>query len=207
MAGRVRLRIAGYEAPSARGYVRHLVGSDTGAAADAPIEYIGMVPRADLLAEAARAHVGLSLMPFNSDDLNMNHMVGASNKPFDYMAAGLALLVSDLPDWTRMFVEPGFARAADPTSAIPFRRRWTGLWINRTSAKNGRTRPGKIEAAWNYETVFAPILRRCPMLDRRLAFHLARLFLRAIPEVPGKLRIARFALRLFRKMKSVRMPD
>ena len=31
MAGRVRLRIAGYEAPSARGYVRHLVGSDTGA--------------------------------------------------------------------------------------------------------------------------------------------------------------------------------
>ena len=35
MAGRVRLRIAGYEAPSARGYVRHLVGSDTGAAADA----------------------------------------------------------------------------------------------------------------------------------------------------------------------------
>ena len=46
MAGRVRLRIAGYEAPSARGYVRHLVGSDTGAAADALVEYIGMVPRA-----------------------------------------------------------------------------------------------------------------------------------------------------------------
>ena len=99
MAGRVRLRIAGYEAPSARGYVRHLVGSDTGAAADTPIEYIGMVPRADLLTEAARAHVGLALMPFNSSDLNMRHMTGASNKPFDYMAAGLALLVSDLPDW------------------------------------------------------------------------------------------------------------
>ena len=69
MAGRVRLRIAGYEAPSA-GYVRHLIGSDTGASAGAPIEYLGMVPsRADLLGEAARAHVGLSLMPFNSDDL------------------------------------------------------------------------------------------------------------------------------------------
>ena len=45
------------------------------------------------------------------------------------------------------------------------------------------------------------------MLDRWQAFHLARLFLRAIPEMRGKLRIARFALRPFRKMKSVRMPD
>ena len=104
--------------PSARGYVRHLVGSDTGAAADALIEYIGMLPsRADLLAEAARAHVGLSLMPFNSGDLNMSHMTGASNKPFDYMAAGLALLVSDLPDWKTMFVDPGFGLACDPTDA------------------------------------------------------------------------------------------
>ncbi len=45
------------------------------------------------------------------------------------------------------------------------------------------------------------------MLDRWQAFHLARLFLRAIPEMPGKLRIARFALRPFRNMKSVRVPD
>src|ERR1700730_8097230 len=79
MAGRVRLRIAGYEAPSARGYVRHLVGSYTCAPADAPVEYLGMIRRrADLLGEAARAHLGLSLMPFNSDDLNINHMCGAA---------------------------------------------------------------------------------------------------------------------------------
>ena len=60
----------------------------------------------------------------------MLHMAGASNKPFDYMAAGLALLVSDQPDWRAMFVEPGYARACDPTDpssiatslAIPVRR-------------------------------------------------------------------------------------
>ena len=33
---------------------------------------------------------------------------------FDYMAAGLALLVSDLADWREMFVARGFARACDP---------------------------------------------------------------------------------------------
>ena len=161
MAGRVRLRIAGYEAPSARGYVRHLVGSDAGASADAPIEYLGMVPRrADLLAKAARAHVGLSLMPFNSDDSNINHMAGASNKPFDYMAAGLALLVSDLPDWTRMFVEPGFARAADPTSADSLfaALEW---FVNHAHERQEMAARGQamIESTWNYETVFAPLLK------------------------------------------------
>jgi glycosyltransferase involved in cell wall biosynthesis len=160
MAGRVRLRIAGYEAPSARGYVRHLIGSGTCASADAPVEYLGMIRRADLLAEAARAHVGLALMPFNSDDLNMNHMAGASNKPFDYMAAGLALLVSDLPDWTRMFVEPGYARAANPTSAdsIFAALEW---FVNHAQERREMAARSQamIEAAWNYETMFAPILK------------------------------------------------
>ena len=53
-------------------------------------------------------------MPRTSDDMNMLNMTGASNKAFDYMAAGLTLLVSDLPDWHAMFVAPGFGRACDP---------------------------------------------------------------------------------------------
>ena len=117
-------------------------------------------PRADLLAEAARAHIGLSLMPFKSDDVNINHMVGASNKPFDYMAAELALLVSDLPDWTRMFVEPGFARAADPTSADSLfaALEW---FVNHAHERQEMAARGQamIESTWNYETVFAPILK------------------------------------------------
>jgi glycosyltransferase involved in cell wall biosynthesis len=159
MAGRARLRIAGYEAPGARGYVKHLVGSDKDASVDAAIKYLGMVPRTDLLAKAARAHVGLSLMPFNSDDLNINHMVGASNKPFDYMAAGLALLVSDLPDWTRMFVEPGFGVACNPADADSISAA-LGWFIDhpeerRTMAARARN---KIEAEWNYDIQFRAVL-------------------------------------------------
>jgi spore maturation protein CgeB len=160
MAGRARLRIAGYEAPGARGYVRHLIGNDKGAVVDAPIEYLGMVPRrADLLAEAARAHIGLSLMPFKSDDVNINHMAGASNKPFDYMAAGLALLVSDLPDWTRMFVEPGFGLACDPADVDSI---WSVLsWFldhpEERRAMAGRARD-KIKTEWNYDTQFRNVL-------------------------------------------------
>jgi glycosyltransferase involved in cell wall biosynthesis len=160
MAGRARLRIAGYEAPGARGYVRHLIGIDKGTVVDAPIEYLGMVPRrADLLAEAARAHIGLSLMPFNSDDLNMNHMVGASNKPFDYMAAGLALLVSNLPDWTRMFVEPGFGLACNPADVDSISS-VLSRFIDHPEERRamaGRARD-KIKTEWNYDTQFRAVL-------------------------------------------------
>jgi len=59
------------------------------------------------LKQCRQAHVGLAFMPLSSDDPNEQAMVGASNKPFDYLACGLALLVSDLPDWQKMFVETG----------------------------------------------------------------------------------------------------
>jgi glycosyltransferase involved in cell wall biosynthesis len=159
LAGRVRLRFAGYEVSSAPGYVRHLVGSDTSATADTSIEYIGMVPRADLLMAAARAHVGLSLMPFNSGDLNMSHMVGASNKPFDYMAAGLALLVSDLPDWKTMFVDPGFGLACTPpdVDSLLAALRWFIDHPEARKAMGARAR-NKIEVEWNYDSQFRAVL-------------------------------------------------
>jgi glycosyltransferase involved in cell wall biosynthesis len=160
MAGRVRLRIAGYEAPGAHGYVRHLVDCGTGTAADALIEYIGLLPsRDDLLAEAARAHVGLALMPCHSNDLNMRQMTGASNKPFDYMAAGLALLVSELPDWKTMFVDPGFGLACDPTDVDSLSAA-LGWFIDHPEGSRAmatRARK-KIETEWNYDTQFSAVL-------------------------------------------------
>jgi glycosyltransferase involved in cell wall biosynthesis len=159
-AGRARLRIAGYEAPSARGYVRHLVGSDAGAAGYTSVEYVGMVPqRADLLTQAAGAHVGLALMPCQSNDLNMRYMTGASNKPFDYMAAGLALLVSDLPDWNRMFVEPGFGRACNPVDAdsVSVAMRWFIDHPEGRQAMAARAQK-KIEEEWSYDLQFRAVL-------------------------------------------------
>jgi glycosyltransferase involved in cell wall biosynthesis len=160
MAGRARLRIAGYEAPSAHGYVRHLVGSDAGTPGNNPVEYIGMVvQRADLLLQAAQAHVGLALMPCQSNDLNMRHMTGASNKPFDYMAEGLALLVSDLPDWKAMFVDPGYGLACNPADAdsISHAFGWFLDYPERRRAMATRAR-NKIKAEWNYDAQFRPVL-------------------------------------------------
>lgn len=156
---RVRLRIMGYEAPGATGYVAHLI--ETGnQLSEKIVEYLGQVPTRDgVFAEAARASIGLALMPRTTDDVNLTHMTGASNKAFDYMAAGLALLVTDLPDWQTVFVEPGYARSCNPSDSASIAAQLAWFAENseerRRMGANGRT---KIECDWNYETLFRPVL-------------------------------------------------
>jgi len=160
LKGAVRVQVAGYEAPGSIGYVEELIGLAAENGAADVIEALGTIPRRkDLLRSAARAHVGLSLMPKQSDDINMQQMVGASNKPFDYMACGLPLLVTDLPDWVATFVEPGYARACDPDDpdSIESELRW---YLEHTSERRqmGQKCKDKIQRAWNYETMFADVM-------------------------------------------------
>src|SRR5262249_32549869 len=116
LGGRACLRIAGFEAPGATGHVQQLLDFGGSKNSTGVVGYAGQVPdRADLIAMAAPAHVGLALIPCRSGAPNIRPLTGASNKAFDYMAAGLALLVSDQADWRGMFVKPGYARACDPT--------------------------------------------------------------------------------------------
>jgi glycosyltransferase involved in cell wall biosynthesis len=111
------------------------------------------------LSEAATAHIGLATMPRTSEDLNVRHMVGASNKAFDYMAAGLPLLVSDLADWQEMFVARGFGRACDPEdpSSVTDALSWFADNAAERRAMGARNRV-KIETDWNYDTAFAKVL-------------------------------------------------
>jgi glycosyltransferase involved in cell wall biosynthesis len=160
LCGRARLRIVGYEAPGAAGYVKRLLGLGGDGNSAGVVHYAGQIPgRADLVATAARAHVGLALVPCDGSDLNIGHMTGASNKPFDYMAAGLALLVADRRDWCAMFVGPGYARACDPTDSASIAAALT--WFldhpeeRRAMGASGRA---KIKADWNYDTVFEPVM-------------------------------------------------
>jgi spore maturation protein CgeB len=98
-------------------------------------------------------------MPKAAQDVNLRYMVGASNKAFDYMACGVSLLVSDLPDWTAMFVKPGYALACDPDDpdSIETALRWyldhpEERRVMRLKAQR------KIRDAWNYDNVCAPLL-------------------------------------------------
>ena len=120
-----------------------------------------LCPGVSCLPGVSRCDVGLAFMPKDSDDINEQAMTGASNKPFDYLACGLALLVADLPDWRKMYVESGYGLVCDPDDpeSIAVALRWF-LDHPDEMRKMGERGRQRIAAEWNYETQFAPVWQR-----------------------------------------------
>ncbi|MDP9171221.1 MAG: glycosyltransferase [Acidobacteriota bacterium] len=158
----VKLRVAGYETVGSRGYVAELRRRAEASGLVARVEFLSTIPqRADLLRATAQSDIGLALMPMNTSDFNCETMTGASNKAFDYLACGLALVVSNLPDWREMFIDEGYAAGCDPQEpgsiAAAIGSLIEDLPHMRATGESGRQ---KILKAWNYESVFQPVFER-----------------------------------------------
>ena len=155
---RATLAIVGYETVGSRGYMRRFMERAARLGVRERVLFQGALSRGDALREAARADVGLAFMPIGGGDINMRHMAGASNKPFDYLAVGAMPLVSDLPDWRALYVEPGLARACDPADVQSLADAFAWCVANpeevRAAGERGRR---TIAHTWNYETQFAPV--------------------------------------------------
>jgi glycosyltransferase involved in cell wall biosynthesis len=153
----ILLRFAAYETVGNQGYLEEIDMEAARLGVLDRVEYIGVIGvRAELLAQCRRAHLGLSFMPLASADLSERFMTGASNKAFDYLACGLVLLVSELPDWKTIFVEPGYGLACNPEDPESIARalRW---FIENPEARSQMARNGqnRILSGWNYENQFA----------------------------------------------------
>jgi glycosyltransferase involved in cell wall biosynthesis len=159
LPGRVRLRIIGYETVGTPGYGERLEREAAQLGVQDRLEILGPVPRYQLWNYCSECDVGLALIPLGDSDLNNRHKLGASNRPFDYLACGLALLVSDLPEWRDAYVEPGYGLACDPEDAESVAKalRWylDNPELLRSMGERGRLR---VLQDWNYETSFAPAL-------------------------------------------------
>lgn len=155
-----RLRISGYETSGHPGYVHDLrrLAEEKGVGDRLEIRLV--VPtRDELLDVVRRSHVGLALMPIHSGDTNECHMTGASNKAFEYLAQGVPLLVSDLPDWRQVFADRGLARTCRPDDpeSVANALRWFAA--NRAEARRmGESGRRLVREDWNYEQVFQPVL-------------------------------------------------
>jgi glycosyltransferase involved in cell wall biosynthesis len=159
------LTIVGYETVGSTGYMQQFMQHASQLGIRDRIIFRGTLPsRAEILRQASYADVGLALMPIGGSDTNIRHMVGASNKPFDYLAVGLMPLVSDLPDWRHMYVVPGFARTCDPADPQSLAKAFSWCVANpdevRAMGERGRR---TIEREWNYERCFAPVAN---LIDR-----------------------------------------
>lgn len=155
----VGLRVVGYETLGHVGYVRTLADAAASLGLGERVQFLGAVPRHDLLRWARRADVGLAFMPRASENRNERAMVGASNKPFDYLACGVVPLVSDLPGWRETYVEPGYGLACEPDDpasiAAAVERLLDDPGAMRAMGERGRQR---ILQEWHYERQFAPVL-------------------------------------------------
>jgi glycosyltransferase involved in cell wall biosynthesis len=158
----VKLRIVGYETLGHRGYVHELQETACVLGLAERVEFVGSVPtRGELFDWCRRSNVGLAFMPTSSADINMVNMTGASNKPFDYLACGMALLVSNLPDWRELFVDGGYGLACDVNdpASIASAIHWF-LDHPREMQLMGERGRWRINEEWNYEKQFARVLER-----------------------------------------------
>lgn len=154
---RVKLRVLGYETVGHGSYVSEMREKARNLGLTERVQFMGSVPtRRELLSWCGRSDVGLALFVKRG----LRPMAGASNKPFDYIASGLPLLVPDLPDWNEMYVKPGYGLACDPDDpeSIANALRW---FLDhpeqmRAMGEAGRQR---ILTEWNYETQFRPVWR------------------------------------------------
>jgi glycosyltransferase involved in cell wall biosynthesis len=155
----VRLRVIGYGSPGQRDYVAQLQALAQRLHVAHRTDFLDGMPHSKLLLKSREADVGLVLMPVIADaSESQQWMPGASNKPFDYLASGLALLVSDQPAWRGLFVEPSYGLACKPEDPRSIAEALQWLIDHpaemRAMGERGRQR---VAVEWNYETQFGPV--------------------------------------------------
>jgi glycosyltransferase involved in cell wall biosynthesis len=154
------LLVIGYD-PAGGGYLERLRAKAIECRLGTRVQFLAARPRHDLLRVAATCDVGLALIPLSTSHANEQTMDGASNKPFDYLACGLAVLVSDRREWRSLIVEPGYGLSCDPGSVASLVGALTWFLSHpverRRMAGAGQER---VRNEWNYERAFSPVIGR-----------------------------------------------
>jgi glycosyltransferase involved in cell wall biosynthesis len=157
----VRLRVVGYETIGSRGTSDTLQKAVEKAGGLVTLELPGPVSRHALAQQMVGMHVGWINFINRLGDINLTHLEGASNKAFDYLAAGLPLIVPMTPGWVDLFVAPGYAKScnADDVEAIAATLRW--FYDHPVeAAEMGRAGQQRTREDWNYERQFSPVLEQ-----------------------------------------------
>ena len=157
----VRIRVVGYETIGSQGTGDRLRQAAAEAGGQVSLELPGAKSRYELPQQMTGMHVGWINYINRSNDLNLTHLEGASNKAFDYLAAGLPLIVPREAGWEEMFVAPGYAKACDPNDVEGIANLLRWFYENPAeAAAMGRGGQQRTREEWNYEAQFAPVMSR-----------------------------------------------
>ncbi len=158
---RVELTVIGYETIGAPGYARELLERAESLGIGDRVTLAGILPRSKMLAVTSQSDIGLALMPMAGADINERTMAGASNKAFEYLAAGIPILIADLPDWRALYVERGVGLRADSANAASLASAFDWAFEHRDELSGmGELGQRVVEEEWNYEVQFDPVVQR-----------------------------------------------
>lgn len=157
----VELTLIGYETVSSRGYCDQLRSYAQEQQCADRLSIRDAMPYDQLLTALRDYDVTFAALPLESADVNLRYMAGASNKTFDAMGQGLALIVGPGDDWRSIFVEPGFAFACDPADAGSIADAFRRLADDRNAVRAmGERARQKIAGDWAYDEMFGPVMRQ-----------------------------------------------
>jgi glycosyltransferase involved in cell wall biosynthesis len=107
----------------------------------------------------AGADVGIAFTSEHPRNFNHSMAAGASNKPFEYLACGLALLCTNGAQWQQDFVEP-YGYAADPKSAESIAQALQRMHADRTELRaRGERGRQRVLSEWHIEHAATELLR------------------------------------------------
>jgi len=151
------LKVYGYETTASKGHVaslKKLIPEGCGFSIDFP----GTIKEKAKAFEGA--HLALCVVPTVSSNEVMDNLVGASNKPFDALANGVPLIVSNLPAWRQEYVDAGVAFDCDPSSVESVASTLIEAHkVRHTIPEMAKRGSELILGRWNYEEQFAPVKR------------------------------------------------
>jgi glycosyltransferase involved in cell wall biosynthesis len=156
----VQLHIIGYQTIGHAGYVSELQERSERAGVSDRMIFHGSIPhRSDLLAKLREFDLGIATVSPAETDHNLVTLAGASNKAFEYLSAGVPLLVTNRGAWVEMYERPGYGVACDPDDAASIVNAIQQIMQQpdrgRSAGEAGRQR---ILSEWNYDAQFAPVL-------------------------------------------------
>ncbi|WP_146851101.1 glycosyltransferase [Brevifollis gellanilyticus] len=158
----VRLTLIGYFPLSNMTYRDVLMTEAARLGVSDRFEYLGTIPqRAELMARGSSCHVGLCMLRIHEGDINMQHMSGASNKPFDYASQGLALIIPPDAEWERLYAAVGCSMSCPMGDAEKLADVLCWMAGHRNEvAEMGRRGHAMARAEWHYEKQFASVLEQ-----------------------------------------------
>jgi glycosyltransferase involved in cell wall biosynthesis len=175
LPGSVTLTIVGYETATQGQYLKQYRAQAQRLGVADRLTILPGRPRSELWPIIRTCHVGLALFPLETEELNLKHLAGASNKVFDYLAGGMTVLVPASPEWQTLCVDSGLGLVCVPSDADSIAAALAWFLENPDqTARMGEQGRQRILADWNYDEQFRPILDVLEQVLRRRRPHLLR---------------------------------